>query len=347
MGNAKLGGGLGLVVALFMAGCGGGGGSDGNAPGTAPGTGAVAAQGTLVTSVPTATYPAGLAAEYFTTLNDARAKAGAGLVAQNSLMDTAATAHATYVTAHGLGNTPHEESPSQSDFYATTVDARLKKAGFMPGTFTEIIGGPGPSGLGRDCAYGLLDSVYHGAAALSASTHIGFGHGTDGLGVPMCVVNLATKAEETHVQVPPAGAMVTYPYAGQTQVLEVFYVGYESPRPSVTLFPNLTAGTPVLVSLRNADYVNARTAGTLNPVITQFELKDAGGNVVPSAILANSNLTGSGVTLHSDSNLGDGFAVLVPFAPLATGATYTVNFTATVRSGGAAIHKSWSFTTGG
>lgn len=344
--NAKLGWGAALVMALALAGCGGGGGGDATGPTPGSGTGSVATGGTLVTSVPAASYSVSLGADFFSFLNSARSGAGAGMVAQSTAIDTAAAAHAAYLTANGTGSTPHQEAPAKTNYYAATVGARLEKAGFNAGVFTEVIGGPGPSGTGSGCAMGLLNTVYHGAALLGPYTFVGFGQGLDGINWPLCSANLATAASESNVQVPASGAVVAYPHADQTDVPNVFYAGYESPRPPVSLFPNLTAGTPILVSLRNADYVNARAVDALNAVITKFELKDGDGNVVPSAILANSALSGSGVTLHADSALGDGFAVLVPLAPLNISATYAVSLVASVKTGGAVISKSWTFTTG-
>ncbi len=162
----------------------------------------------------------------------------------------------------------------------------------------------------------------------------------------MCVIKLAATSGQPYGQVPAAGAFIAYPYNGQANVMETFYAGYELPRPPIALFPNLTAGTPVLVNVRNADFLNNAANGKLAVTVTGFALKDAAGNLVPSAILSNTAMSaGAGVTLNADNQLQAGFVVLVPLSPLAKAATYTANFSATLSSGGQPISKTWSFTT--
>lgn len=351
---------LALAATLAACGGGGGGGSDSSSGGstgggvtnpgggtvTPPSTDVVTSAGTLKTSAGISAYAgAAFEAEAFAAINATRLAAGAGLVSQSTALDTAAAAHAKYLTTNialGLG---HTEDPSKADYYEATEDSRATKAGYLSGFVTEAVGGTGATMKASDCVLGLLNTVYHAAAVLSPATNVGVGVGTDAAGIPMCVTVLGAPASEAYPQVAPAGDVIAYPSSGQTGVFETFYVGYELPRPPVTLFPNTTAGRPVIVNVRNADFVNFKAAGTLAAVVTKFELKDAGGNVVPAGILANAGLTGSGVTLTADSNLGEGFAVLVPLAPLAKGAVYTATFTATLKSGGTAVAKTWSFTT--
>lgn len=342
-----------LTMAVALVACGGSGGGGGTTTPGAPvppppagNTDVVDAAGTLQASVAPATYaPSSAQLSAYNALSFVRTNAGAGLLAQSTQLDTAAAAHAAYLTANIAGGLTHTEDSTKPAYYEATVGSRIAKAGFTAGYATEVIGGTGASMQGSDCVLGLLNTVYHAAALLSYGTQVGVGFGTDGAGVPLCVANLATTSVQTYGQVPAAGALVAYPYDTQTNVLETFYVGYESPRPSVTLFPNLTAGTPVVVNVRNADYLNFKAAGTLAAVVTKFELKDAGGNLVPSGILANSDITGSGFTVTADSNLGEGFAVLVPLSPLSKNVTYTASFTATLKAGATPVTKTWSFTT--
>jgi hypothetical protein len=194
-----------------------------------------------------------------------------------------------------------------------------------------------------------LNTVYHAAVLLSQSTQVGVGFGTDDAGIPMCAVDLGAASGTAYPQVAATGSRTAYPYDGQTKVLDAFYVAYETLRPAATLFPNLTAGTPVVVNLRNADYVNAQNAGTLSAVVTAFTIEDDGGSSVP-AVLSNPALTGGpGVTLNADSKLSDGFAMLVPLSPLPKGstytATYTATFTATLKAGSAPVTETWAFVT--
>lgn len=341
------------LVALALAACGGGG--EGSAPVTnapttpnTPGTSTdvVPSTGSLKPTAGSNTYPAsGREADALAALNAARAGAGAGYVSQSVALDTAAAAHAKYLTTNITAGLVHNEDASKADYYEATPSSRMSKAGFSVGIATEVIGGTGASFKGADCILGLLNTVYHGAALLSQATYVGIGFGQDAIGVPLCVANLSNLASESYTQVAPSGALIAYPYGGQAGVMETFYVAYESPRPPANLFPNTTAGTPVIVNVRNADYVNHKAAGTLGVFVHKFELKDAAGNTVAASILANSGITGSGLTLNADSNLGEGFVVLVPLSPLARGIVYTATFTATLKTGGAALSKTWSFTT--
>jgi hypothetical protein len=151
---------------------------------------------------------------------------------------------------------------------------------------------------------------------------------------------LLTQSAALDVAAAP-GAITTSPYSGQTNVLETFHVSDELPRPSATLFPGATAGTPVVVNLRNADYVNFDSAGRLAVTLTTFTLRDAGRNLVPSAIFANSSLAaGAGMLLNADSNLAAGLAIRVPLAPLSKGVTYSAEFSVTLKTSGTPLAKS-------
>lgn len=350
------------LLALTLAACGGGGGgSSTNSNTTTPVSGGandagggssvadvVASAGTLQTAASAPSYAvSSQQLSFFTAMNTARLAAGAGTVNQSTNIDTAAQGHATYLTTNITSvGVVHTEDSSKADYYEATPTSRLTKAGFAAAFSTEVIGGTGPSLAAADCAYGLLNTVYHGAAMLSQETAVGVGIGSDATGIPLCVADMADASTDTYGQVPAAGALIAYPYDTQTNVLETFYVAFESPRPSATLFPNQTAGTPVIVRVRNADFVNYQHANTLNVTVTQFVLKDAGGNLVPAGILAANGMNaGSGVTMTADTTLGEGFAVLVPFSPLAKGQTYTATFSATLKAGGTPLTKTWSFTT--
>ena len=340
-----------LALAASLTACGGGGGNSAPAPAPAPGTGGtttdvVVSTGTLFTTVTAPTYTAGgQRAVAYSDLNAARLGAGAGTVQQSAELDTAASAHANYLTV--TRTVTHDEDPDNAAvFYATNVGARVSKAGFDASYATEVIGGTGASHQITDCVVGLLNTVYHAAASLSYATHIGIGQGTDSAGTPMCVVNYAAAETNPYGQVPAAGSVIAYPYNGRTNVPTTFFVAYEVPRPSAVLLPNLTSGPPVIVGLRNADYLNFWAAGALDVTVSKFELKDASGNVVPSVVLGAAGVKGAGVTVNADSNLYTGFVSLVPLSPLAANQNYTYTFTATLKSGGTPVTKTVTFTTG-
>lgn len=290
-------------------------------------------------------YPSGsLGAHALASVNSARQAAGAGLLNQSVPLDVAAAAHATYLTTN-IGATGHYEDPTKFNFFELSPASRISKAGFASGDSMEAISNSGTL-LTSDCVQKLLNSLYGAVALLGPATHVGFGFGANFAGTPICVSVLATPSNDLYGQVASAGSMVTYPYGGQTDVLEAFDVNIESPRPSLALFPNTIAGTTVIVNVRNADYLNLQAAGTLDFSISEFELTDKSGNQVPASILANPSLrAGPGLTLSADPGLLTGAAVLIPLAPLARDHTYTVAFSATLSAGGPVLSKTWSFTT--
>lgn len=336
-----------LLSTLFALGlgsltaCGGGGGDVGGGTNPPPAN-VVAAQGTLQTSAPPATYTVGsLQADAFDALQTVRAGAGAGLLRQSQQLDTAAQAHADYLTVGPLGH--YEDASYTQAYYAYSPADRMTKAGFSASFTTEVIGGTGASMKGADCLLGLMNTVYHAVAILGPQTHAGIGYAPDDAGIPGCVIDFAATAGDTYGQVAPAGELVAYPYAGQSGVYSSTDLTYESPRPPRIVVPDGVVGTPVVVSVRNADFVNYKAAGTLAVSVSKFELKDTGGNLVPAGILASAGISGAGLTI--DAQLADGSLVLVPRAALVGGATYTATLTATLKAGGAPLAKTWSFTT--
>jgi hypothetical protein len=185
-------------------------------------------------------------------------------------------------------------------------------------------------------------------ALLGPATHLGL-HAWDGTysGSQFCIGVVAAPASQPEGQAVPAGKMVIFPYSGQTEVIESVNLQVESPRPSSTVLPNDLAGTPVIVNVRNADYLNLAMAGNLNAKVTAFRMvDDSSGSEVPAAILAHAALKGQGsVVVSEDPNLTVGTIVLVPQSPLLRGHVYTVTFTSTLSDSGPTLQKAWSFTT--
>ncbi len=357
---------LAISMVAALAACGGGGGSDstsstsssgGTSTGSASGSGSsIPTSGTLVASAPTPTYAAGsdqLSA--YTELETARQAAGAGALIQSTQIDTAASAHATYLgdnyAQHGIS---HTEDPSLPGYYAASLTDRLNTAGVQYALAGEGVAGVNSSTLatGGDCVSQLLNSVYHLAGLLSPMTHVGIGtDATTSAGLPLqlCVVDMATASDDSVGQLPASGAIVAYPYAGQSNVPASWQPGGETPRVPVAIVPNQIAGTPIAISICNADYSNLSDAGTLVPTLTAFTLKDASGNLVPVAIITHAAIqAGANVSLTADTtgDIGRGMAVMVPLAALNVNATYTVTVAATLKAGGSVLTKTWSFSTG-
>lgn len=362
----KIAGALALIVTLTA--CGGGGSSavqsspapvpapapapspaPAPTPAPAPGAdnspvaGAFPSTGNLVPVAPAPTYAIGsqqLSA--FNALNQLRVGAGAGALTQSLSIDVAAQKHADYVAANPA--TTHYQTPGTPLFYGQTPGERMALAGY-PGLWTnEVLGGTGASMNAADCVRGLLNTVYHAAAMLSNYFDVGIGIAKDPLGVPLCVIDFGHTSAWTAGQTPASGKLVAYPFDRQTDVEYVSYLGYEVPRISASLVPTLTAGTPVIVSMRNADFVNAQGTLQLAPKIKTFQISGPSG-VVPSVIVANPAIVSAGVQLNADSQLTEGIAVLVPLAPLAPNTTYTVTFDGSVTTKGNRLNSTWSFTT--
>jgi len=348
-----------LVAALAACGGGGSEASTGSTSGSTGGSGLPAAGivptvGTLAASAPTPTYAAGsdqLLA--FNTLQAARQNAGAGLLVQSTQIDTAAGAHSTYLGDNFAQGVSHTETSGLPGYYADTLDARLIKAGYQFALGGEVLAAVNSTtpATGGDCVAQLLNTVYHLSVMLSPLTQVGIGtDATTAAGMPLqvCVLDLATPAANGALQIPATGAVVAYPFPGQTNVPASFQPGGESPRVPVALVPAQVAGPPIAISLANADYVNISDVGTLNATLITFTLTDAAGSLVPAAIIANPAIHGStNVTVNADTtgDIGTGMAVMIPLAALNTSSTYTVTVNATLQAGGTPLAKTWTFTT--
>ena len=314
-----------LTAATALTACGGGGG-DSPAPAPVP----------APSPAPDARR---LAA--FNQLNTVRQGAGAGLLAESTMLDASAAAHAKYLTDNGFNtaDSAHDETSGLPDYTGANPFTRMQAQGYSYSFATEVIGDIGSSSSTSDCVGDLLDTVYHAVSMLSRVTDVGIGFGS-GSAAGMCTIDMASPLSGTGLQIPPSGAIVAYPYNGSTVAHGTFHVSNESPRVSTALLPNATAGTPIVLGFRNHDVV---AGGTVT--ITQFSIATSAGTVLPSVILGGSTVTGANVnaddTLTNDG--GKEFAVLVPVSPLVAG-SYTVTLHATISGGQALALTTWSFT---
>jgi len=299
-----------------------------------------AADGTRTARVAETGYADARRRAALASLNAARAAAGAGPLAHSPRLDRAATGHAAYLAANGFETTPsvHDERAGLPDFGGVDAFVRMRSAGYSFSYASEVIGEIGATSPAADCIGDLLDTIYHAALLLSQVSEVGFGFGS-GASAGLCTVDLATPLRGGAAQLPPAGAIVAYPGAGQRVAGGSFRVDKESPRAAPGLLPGAEVGRPVLVGFRNQDWLRADPT---RPVvtITRFELSAAAGTVVPAVILANAAVTGAGVI--EDAALGSGFAVLVPTSPLPAG-RYQVDLRATIAGGRSLALTSWSF----
>ena len=342
-----------LTAATALTAC-GGGGSDSPAPSPTPAPvpvpappppiPGVSANGTLLTSVPAATYADARRLAAFNQLNTARQGAGAGLLAQSAALDASASNHAKYLTDNNYNspNSPHDETSGLPDYTGANPFSRMQAQGYNYSFATEVIGDIGSSSASSDCVGDLLDTVYHAASMLSRVTDVGFGYGS-GSAAGMCTIDMASPLNGGGaLQIPGSGAIVAYPYDGAVVPHGTFHVSNESPRVSMSLISTNDAGVPILVGFRNQDVV---AGGVVS--ISQFTLATSGGTAVPGVILgatASGNAAAvGGDNVNADANLDTSFAAFVPKAPLAAG-TYKVTLHATVTGGTAIALTSWSFT---
>lgn len=345
---------LAMAAAALTTACGGGGGAAPVTPPTPtpppPPALAIPVAGTLITSIPTPTYATGsFEALMIQRLNALRQAAGAGLLQQSTTLDAAAFGHQKWMALNG--SVTHVQPTGSPGFTGATVADRIANAGFAGATvFSETISGRFRTDDPTLCL--PTAAPYHFAALMGSFTHVGLSQVESatipGSVVPAgqfgCVANFAMTDTNRFGQVPPSGAMIASPADGS----KAYYrgdIGGEIPRVPTSIVPTEFAGTPVFVSVRNADYINWRSDGTLSVTVTQFEIKDDLGNVLPVAIVSNNVLrAGPGVVLNPDTNVPDGSAVLIPLAQLTIGKVYRVNFSATLKTGAPALTKSWTFT---
>jgi uncharacterized protein YkwD len=351
------------ILTLSLAACGGGGGGSSNGSGSGGGGGGTTPGGTtisysaLVTSVAAANY-AGDNAAVFSELNAARLASNSGLLAQNADLDSAAANHASFMVTNNLVSnftylgtnfsgtlgghyeTASYNSASLSGFTGATPALRASYAGYKGSVMEEASYG---AGSGADCAASFLNSVYHLIDAMSPAEQIGiaFNPGT-GSG-SACVIELGTPTSSLG-QLAATSGKTTYPANGQINIPTTYLSGSELPQvPVASSYAQM--GQPIAISL----YSIANSApAAASIVISSFTLNEgsAGGTPVPATVLSAAGVTASGaaVVLTTDANLTlPGVLVLLPNAPLSSGTTYYVTFTATIN--GQAVTSSWSFTT--
>jgi len=312
-----------LAVTFAMAGCGGSsGGSDSPAlpiaggEAVAPAPGAPAPAPTPGASAPAQT--GNIALDGRNWINYRRAQAGVPLVAGNAQLDNAALGHSEYLRI----NPPlsHEQVAGRQGFTGATLVERLNAAGYTldraRGYATgEVISGTS-NGSGFFMAEELITAIYHRFVIFEPMfQEIGTGATTSSAGYHVFTADFAS-----HYGFGPGiarGAVVTWPFNGQTGVARNFFSDTEQPDP----VPDLNeVGYPVSV------HANIDAALAVN----SFTLRPRGGSEVPVLRIA---------PLARDKSA----ASIVPLQPLAAATTYEVNFNGTVN--GAAVTRAWSFTT--
>jgi len=323
---------LAAMVAATSA-CGGGGGDGGAAPTPPPSPAPAPVTLPAVLSVPD---PVGydenrLAA--FQRLNEIRLAAGLGLLAQNTLLDQAAQAHAEWEVTNDLYQ--HDEAEGTPGFTGETLYQRAMHQGYPIGPGGETLtAGYAPS----QAVDSLVNVLYHRQLLLDFSpVDVGVGWSTrtsQHVWEPMVLdfsnpsdgsPRAAGQTAQTYI-----GGVLIWPSDGATGVLT--HMGAEIPNPVPSIDSSLL-GTPASLSV---DYWKSIA-------VSEFSIAaDPTGAQIPVALL----------TYDSDPNelLSRNFVAAVPLQALVKNTVYRVHFSGsfTTVPGGAAqpYARDWAFTTG-
>ncbi|NVH76282.1 CAP domain-containing protein [Paraburkholderia sp. JPY432] len=319
-----------FATALALSACGGGGGgSSGSSGGTSSNNGSSStppASTATSANVTTPQYTADSAQlAVFNTINQQRQQCGFPSLVENTQLDQAAQAHASYMGQNG-GTITDTEVAGNPGFTGATYADRAVHVGF-PGS-QVYIGGESAgyytnatlteAAYGQAIAYAWMGGVYHIAIASWPVTEIGLGwNETTFNGFP----EIQASNSIANMQ-PLAGNLpLTFPCQGTTGV--AYKTIGETPTP-----PNTSGayGTPVSVVGNAADTI----------VLTSGTYTDSSGNVINLQLLNSSTDTNKELPAFE--------AVAYPVAPLNANTTYTVSLTGT--RNGTAFSRSFTFTTG-
>jgi uncharacterized protein YkwD len=272
-------------------------------------------------------------------LDALRQASGAGALSPSEQLGLSASRHAAYLSDNGLRSAPsvHAETAGLPGFTGVDPFSRMRAAGYRPSYATEVVGDVGSAATDADCLAHLMNTIYHAALLLSRVTEAGVAYG-DAAAAGVCTIDLGAPLGGPDTGTPASGTFVRYPWPGMAVPTGTFAVGSENPRPPPSLLPNAKVGIPILVGLRNADFVAAAPDGRVE--IQSFELSDAKGLPVPAVVLADTLIAGRG--LVADAGLHGVFAALVPRIPLAPG-RYRVAFHATIAGTHAVAPPAWWF----
>jgi uncharacterized protein YkwD len=288
-----------LAPAVVLAACGGGGG-DGEPITSAPAPSGNSAPTTPTTSgpqtsVPAPTYAAGtFQADAFARINEIRAEAGLGLLAQHAMLDQAAQSHVNYIENHGLSTYGHGETPGRDLFTGATPVDRAAAAGYV-GYAGELLS----AGLAEDSVNSLLDGPYHRAPLLSYRV------ADVGIGTTPSSINAFLLGYRGEGQSAPATAAVLWPAHNATDVRTKVNGEVPNPMPENNGGPY---GYPVSIHVDDTKTLS----------VNNFTLTGPTGAL-------NVKLIHRSV----DANMAwPNFAAIIARSPLQAGTAYTANFTA-------------------
>ena len=303
----------GLAMAWSLVACGGGGGSADVAPTPTP-----------VVAVPEVGAPASVgnvAIDGRNWINYRRTQIGIPVMTPNALIDGAAQAHSDYQKLNNI--VTHEETAGNPGFTGATLLDRLRAAGYTFASdnsyaYGEVISAT-TSNSGAYMAEELITAIYHRFVIFEPMfKEIGTGSATTSKNYTYFTSNFT--ANNGYGPGIGRGAMVNWPYNGQTGVTPNFFSDYEAPDPVAGVNE---VGYPVSVHAN----INATVT------VQSFTIRPRGGAVLAVKLLAPG----------TDKDTPKSAAAIVPLAVLKAATTYDVSFVGTADS--VAVTKSWSFTT--
>jgi uncharacterized protein YkwD len=321
-----------LTVALVACGGGGGGAAPEPAPAPAPSptpSAPIAAQLTVPTPVG---YDADRLAA-FNRLNEIRLSAGLGMLAQNTMMDQAAQAHAEWMIANDVLS--HDEVGGTPGFTGENYARRDEYFGYVPVEGGEVMASGAHGDTGVDA---LVNMVYHRSLILAfepVDVGIGWSGAISAHVVTPLVIDVTRPGTDPvrglgQVAQSSIRGAACWPIDGAHDV--PLLMGLEIPNPVPTQ-DVLTLGNPVSVTVERSKTISS----------TQFMLTNsATGAVVMTQLLTNKN--------DPSGLIPESYIAVVPLAPLAASTTYRVDFAgSTVEFPTGAVEsviRAWSFTTG-
>ncbi|MES2149756.1 MAG: CAP domain-containing protein [Pseudomonadota bacterium] len=301
---------VGLATACALIACGGGGTS------SAP----VAAPSTLPQEVGAPALSNNISTDGLNWINYRRSQAGMPVLAHNSVIDKAAQGHSDYQKLNNV--VTHDQTPGLPGFTGAHLLQRLNNAGYSFGSATyaygEVISAT-TNNSGFFMAEELITAIYHRFVMFEPKfKEAGTGAATNASGYTYFTSDFA--ANNGYGPGLGRSVLVSWPFNGQTGVQANFFSDYESPDPVAGANE---VGYPVSVHA-DIDVVLG---------VSSFTIAPRGGALLAVKLLAKA----------SDAETPASAAAIVPLAVLKAGTTYDVNFSGT--ADGAAISKSWSFTT--
>lgn len=312
-----------LAAACALVACGGGGGTA-PVPATVP-------DGPTPVAIPVAaevTAPAlngNVAIDGKNWINYRRAQAGVAMLPSNPLIERAAQAHSDYQKLNNV--IAHDEIAGNAGFTGVDLLKRLNSAGYSFAAnsyaYGEVISAV-ESSSGPYMVDELVTAIYHRFVIFEPMfKELGTGSATTSKNYTYFTTDFT--ANDGYGAGIGRGALVTWPYSGQTKVTPNFFSDNEKPDPVANANE---VGYPVSV---HAD-ISAVLA------VQSFTLRPRGG-----ANLAVKLLQHSADPSLNDHETPDSAAAIVPLAPLRGATTYDATFIGTID--GILVAKTWSFIT--